>query len=186
MSTKFDDAFPAGYEVVVIESAPDDAFVFGRPGSIHSGEVVVEVTTDGGRCWVGAARAGEPSVRGALSGVFSTPAKTGLLLVGRGDAFLVDVNAPERFEAIDTGGPVVAVRPVVDEALLLVASPWVITALGEDGVRWQTGRLAIEGLRLDEVEAGRLAGVADPDDDEPRDFVVDLHTGRHEGGVPFA
>lgn len=186
MSIKFNDAFPAGYEVEVIDSAPDDALVFERPGSIGSGAVVAEVTPDGGRGWVGVARAGGPSVLGAVSGVFSTPVKTGLLLVGRGDAFLVDVDAPEHFEVIGTGGPVVAVRPAVEEGLLLLASPWVITALAEDGVRWQTGRLAIEGIRLDEIQAGRLAGVADPDDDEPRDFVVDLRTGRHEGGVPFA
>lgn len=186
MSTKFDAVFPAGYEVAVIDSASEEAYVFERPGSVHSGEVVVEVTTDDGRCWVGVARAGGPSVPGALSGIFSTPAKNGVLLVGRGDAFLVDVEAPERFEAVDTGGPVVAVRPVIDEGLLLLGSPWTITALDENGVRWQTGRLAIEGLRLDEIDAGQLAGVADPDDDEPRDFVVDLHTGRHEGGVPIA
>jgi hypothetical protein len=48
------------------------------------------------------------------------------------------------------------------------------------------GRGAIESLRMDEVMGGRLAGVADPHDAEPRDFVVDLETGRHEGGVPFA
>lgn len=185
MSVKFEEAFPVAYEVEVLEFAPDEAQVFERPGSVRSGEVVVEVSTDRGRRWVGAARAGAPSVRGALSGVFSTPSKTRLLLVGRGDAFLVDIDAPDRFEAIDTGGPVVAVRPVLDEGLLLLASPWMITALGEDGVRWQTGRLAIEGIRMDEVQAGQLAGVADPSDDEPRDFVVDLHTGRHEGGVPF-
>jgi len=186
MSIGFDKAFPAGYAVEVIESVPDDAVVFERLDSVHSGAIVVEVTTDGGRCWTGVARAGGPSVRGTVSGVFSTPAKDGLVLVGRGDAFLVDVDAPEHFEAVDTGGPVVAVRPVVDEGLLLLASPWTITALGDDGFRWQTGRIAIEGFRLDEIKAGRLAGVADPDDDEPRDFVVDLHTGRHEGGVPFA
>ncbi|MGH2708856.1 MAG: hypothetical protein ACRDJK_11250, partial [Actinomycetota bacterium] len=101
------------------------------------------------------------------------------------DASLVDVDTPERFEILDTAGPVVAVRPVVSDGLLLLASPWAVTALGEDGVRWQTGRLAIERIRLDEIEGGRLAGVADPDDDEPRDFVVDLQTGRHEGGALF-
>jgi hypothetical protein len=38
---------------------------------------------------------------------------------------------------------------------------------------------------MDEVESGRLAGVADPEDEESRNFAVDLSTGRHEGGVPF-
>lgn len=61
-----------------------------------------------------------------------------------------------------------------------------ITALDESGLRWQTDRLSIDGIRLDEVEGCRLAGVADPDDSEPRDFVVDLDTGRHEGGTPLA
>lgn len=185
MGAVFEEAFSASYGVEILEVAPDDAQVFERPGSIRSGEVVVEIIPERARRWVGVARAGAPSVRGALSGVFSAPSETRLLLVGRGDAFLVDVEVPDRFEAIDTGGPVVAVRPVLDQGLLLLASPWVITALGEDGIRWQTGRLAIEGIRLDEVQAGRLAGVADPGDDEPRDFVVDLRTGRHEGGVPF-
>lgn len=186
MSVRFHEAFPAAYEVEVLEAAPDDARIFERSGSGRSGEVVVDLSPDGGEPWVGVVRAGGPSVRGALSGVFSTPSKSGLCVVARGDAVLIKVEAPERSEAIDTGGPVVSVRPVVDEGLLLLASPWMITAIGEAGILWQTGRLAIEGVRLDEVEGGRLAGVADPDDDEPRDFVVDLHTGRHEGGVPFA
>ncbi|MGH2770361.1 MAG: hypothetical protein ACRDJF_07565 [Actinomycetota bacterium] len=185
MDVRFEQVFPAAYAVEVLESVPDDSHVFERPGSSRSGEVAIEVVTDTGQRWVGVAKAGAPSVREALSGAFSTPTKTGLCVVARGDASLVDVDTPERFEILDTAGPVVAVRPVVSDGLLLLASPWAVTALGEDGVRWQTGRLAIERIRLDEIEGGRLAGVADPDDDEPRDFVVDLQTGRHEGGALF-
>jgi len=47
------------------------------------------------------------------------------------------------------------------------------------------GRYA-RGLRLDEIDDGRLAGVADPGDDESRNSVIDLRTGRQEGGVPFS
>lgn len=186
MTVGFDGAFPAGYEVEVLDAAPDDALVFERRGSVRNGELAVEVSTEGGSRWRGVVRAGAPSVRGAVSGVFSTPAKTGLLLVARGDAVLIDVAEPDHFHIVDTGGPVVAVRPALEPALLLLASPWVITAVDESGVRWQTHRLAIEGVRMDEIEGARLAGVADPDDDESRDYVVDLRTGLHEGGVPFA
>ena len=76
-------------------------------------------------------------------------------------------------------------KPVPREEVLLLATPWDVTAIGQDGVLWTTGRLAIDGLRLDESQVGWIAGVADPGDLEPRDFAIDLRTGKHEGGVPF-
>lgn len=182
----FEAAFPHAYEVEILDSVPDTAWTFERGGSTERGELIVGVRTETGDRWSGAARAGAPSVRSALSGCFSTPAATSLLLVSRGDAFLVDVLEPGEFHVVDTGGPVVLVRPLVDHGLLLLGSPWIITAIDEGGRRWQTRRLSIDGIRLDEVDEVRLAGVADPDDDEPRDFVVDLRSGEHEGGVPFA
>ena len=48
---------------------------------------------------------------------------------------------------------------------------------------WKTRRLAIDGLRLDESQSGLVAGVADPQDVEPGDFVINLRTGSHEGGA---
>jgi hypothetical protein len=80
---------------------------------------------------------------------------------------------------------VVAVKPILRENILLLATPWNVTGIGGQGVAWTTGRLAIDGLRLDESQEGWVAGVADPKDAEPRDFVIDLRTGKHEGGVPF-
>jgi hypothetical protein len=56
-------------------------------------------------------------------------------------------------------------------------------AVGPDGPAWQTGRLAIDGLRLDEADGSHLVGVADPDSPEPRDFVIDLLNGSHRGGA---
>jgi len=122
------------------------------------------------------------SVRQALTGVYPTPSPSTLCAVVGGDAVLIDVEHPGRHEWLETGGAVVAVRPVVAEGLLLLATPWSITALDSSGQLWQTQRLAIDGLRMDEVSDGLLAGVADPDDMEPRDFAVDLRSGRHEGG----
>jgi hypothetical protein len=78
---------------------------------------------------------------------------------------------------------VVAVKPIARENILLLATPWQVTGIGHDGVLWTTRRLAIDGLRLDESMDGLVAGVADPQDVEPRDFVIDLRTGRHEGGA---
>lgn len=51
---------------------------------------------------------------------------------------------------------------------------------------WRTSRLAIDGIALGEPAGGELVGVADPDDDEARGFVVELRSGYHCGGFPFA
>jgi hypothetical protein len=180
----FQKPFPARYEVEILDLVPEDARTFGRERPSQGGDVIVAVRTDRMR-WVGVARAGPPSLPKALFGVLSTPSPLHLCVVARGDAYLIDVLAPDRYELVDTAGPVVQAKAVPDEGVLLLVSPWTITALEEKGVRWRTDRLAIEGIRLDEVQGGWLAGVADPDDDEPRDFCVNLRTGRHEGGVPF-
>jgi hypothetical protein len=67
--------------------------------------------------------------------------------------------------------------------MLLLVTGWAITAVGSDGDLWTTDRIAIDGLRVDEVSDGWARGVADPDDDEPRDFALDLATGRVIGGA---
>jgi hypothetical protein len=119
------------------------------------------------------------------TGVHATPGRNRVLVVARGDAYLIDVGKPALYKAIATGGPVVAVKAITRENVLLLATPWTITGIGSDGVLWTTRRLAIDGLRLDESQDGLVAGVADPNDLEPRDFVIDLRTGSHEGGTPF-
>jgi hypothetical protein len=84
---------------------------------------------------------------------------------------------------VSTEGPVVGVEQLVEESLLILLTPWSITAVDVEGVAWTSRRIAIEGLRVDEVSEGWLRGVADPDDEEPYDFAVDLRTGEVVGGA---
>lgn len=183
-----DVAFPADYQAQLLEeqTVGGASYAFGREGQPASGvDVLIEVRLPDGERWVGAVRRPPPTVKGALTAYHPTPYPRRVCVVAGGDAYLIDVDQPKAFEVLDTGGPVVAVHSVVSDGLLLLASPWVVTAIDHNGRAWQTERLAINGVRLDETDDGRLAGVADPDDDEPRDFLIDLRTGRHEGGVPL-
>ena len=181
--------FPAAYQAEVLAEAPAaemERFEFCRTGEDARGDLLVEVATKTGGWWLASIRPPASSLRGAVTSIHSTPSPSVMCVVVGGDAVLIDVRDPAKYEWVDTAGPVVTVRSLVRERLLLLATPWAITAVGRDGVRWRTERLSIEGLRLDEVADGWLAGVADPGDDEPRDFAIDLRTGSHRGGAPAA
>lgn len=80
-------------------------------------------------------------------------------------------------------GPVLSVEQIVAAALLLLTTPWSSTAVGAEGPLWSTPRIAVEGIRIDEIDGGWLRGVADPEDDEPRDFAIDLRNGEVVGGA---
>jgi len=183
-------AFPAAFHVEVIDELPAgdvERVDFQPPGGIGTGtELLLEISTESGHWWLAVVRTPRPALRAAATAVHSTPSPTLLCAVVAGEALTIDVERPGEHEWLATGGPVTAVKPVVPEGLLLLATPWSITALGPSGERWQTARLAVDGLRLDEVADGVLAGVADPDDIEPWDFAVDLGTGEHRGGAPVA
>lgn len=158
---------------------PDHSFVADGAGS-RAIEVVVEPW--GEQSWTAAFAASEPGYR-ALTAVLGTPSPTGLCVIERGTAFLGEVLDPEGFAVVDTVGPVVAAEELTGEGLLLLVTPWTITAVDQSGSRWTTERIAIDGLRLDESEGGWVRGVADPNDDEPHDFAVELSTGRVLGGA---
>jgi hypothetical protein len=161
---------------------PDHAFSAEGAGSRV---VMVAVEPWGEPSWT-AAFAGPDPGRRALSALLGTPRPTGLCVVERGTAFLGDVLEPESFRVVATPGPVVDAAELPREATLVLITPWAIAAVGEGGVLWTTPRIAVDGLRVDEASHGWLGGVADPEDDEPRDFTVDLATGRLTGGAAIA
>jgi len=179
-------ALPAAYDVRLLTEIPGHGgvdHIFARDDRIVDGGVLVEVGGGGGG-WTGSVANGARSVAGAHSGVYSTPSPSTLCVVARGDAYLIDAESPERWWVLEDS-PVVTVRCMVAEKLLVFATPWRVIAVGEEGVAWRTSRIAIDGIALGEAVGGELAGIADPDDDEAQDFVVELRTGHHRGGFPF-
>ena len=179
------DHFVSEFGVSIVDSTaglPDHSFAAEDAGS-RAIEVVVEPW--GEQSWTAVFAASDPGVR-ALTALLGTPSLTGLCVVERGTAFLGDVLDPEGFTVVETKGPVVAAEELTGEGLLLLVTPWKITAIDQSGSRWTTERIAIEGLRVDEVSAGWVRGVADPDEEEPHDFALDLATGEIVGGAGVA
>lgn len=164
------DEFPPCAEVTELRPA----------GQSDAGGLIFEVVPHVTDSWVGFAHPSPVRVAHAVSGLVQTPDPTKLCAISRGTAYLVDTIDRKYCVA---SAPVVAVAALRAVDLLLLATSWLVVAIGRDGVVWRTGRLAIDGLRLDETDGSRVIGVADPDSAEPREFVINLETGDHQGGA---
>lgn len=169
--------FAADYHAELIEFiANGEADYAFRTGITGSRSLMVSVQPNTGTSWTGRF-VGEDAFRGGMSGLFGTPSSQHLCVVERGSAFLVNVQNPLKSSVISSDGPVRHVYPLVAFDALLLVTSWTVTALGHGTVHWRTRRLAIEGIRLDDVVDNHLVGIADPDDDEAREFEIDLRTG---------
>lgn len=182
-----DLALPAEYVVTIPDELPGRPAAmheFARMGRVVDGGILIDVKSTTGNRWCGLVANGHESVQAAQCGVYSTPTPSRLCVVARGDAYLIDAEMPERWEVLKEC-PVVAVRPAVEKNLLILATPRRVLGLGSGGVKWLTPRIAIDGIALGAVLEGRIEGVADPCGMEPRNFTVDLRTGKRHGGYIF-
>jgi hypothetical protein len=119
----------------------------------------------------------------APSGVWSCPDPAWLCAVAGGYAYLVNTAEPEQFAQVEYR-PVLDVRPLPDQGLLLFAGHHSLLAWDAQGKAWQTARLSWEGVEITRVEGDRLDGVGwDLHTDRDMPFTVDLRTGAHTGTI---
>lgn len=112
------------------------------------------------------------------TGLWSTPRPAELCAVSGGYSYLIDTTAPERFTMLPYR-PVLEVRPLPAEGLLLFIGHHAILAWGRDGEAWQSEKLSAEGVTLTGVENGLLHGLGwDLIADKEMPFSLDLRTGR--------
>jgi hypothetical protein len=181
-----DLAFPADYDVRALEELParPAAIEFARTGRVGDGGVLIEVIAPTGAVWSGVVANAPESVGAGHSGIYATPSSGQVCVVARGDAYFIDTADPARWWVLEDT-PVVAVRSAPSDGVLVVATPWRVIGVGPEGVKWRTSRIAIDGIEFGQVSEGRLTGTADPQDYEPREFVIELDSGYHRGGFPF-
>jgi len=116
------------------------------------------------------------------TGIFAAPNPDELCAVAGGYAYIVNTAHPDRCVHLSLK-PVVAVRVLPAQNLLVFAGFHHLMAWGAQGLAWETARLSWEGITLGAVEGDRLTGHGwnmQTDKDVP--FTVDLRTGIHAGG----
>jgi hypothetical protein len=111
------------------------------------------------------------------TGIWSTPNAEEICAVSGGYAYLIDTTAPERFTMI-AYRPVLELRPLPAQGLLLFVGHHSILAWGRDGQAWQSGRLSSEGLIITAIEGSVLRGLGwNLITDKETPFALDLRTG---------
>lgn len=117
----------------------------------------------------------DPSVP---TGLWSCPKPEEICAVSGGYAYIIDTAEPKRFTML-AHRPVMEVRPLSSEGLLLFAGHHSILAWGGAGEAWQSGKLSDEGVTIMAVEDGILRGTGwQMRTDRETEFVLDVKTGR--------
>jgi hypothetical protein len=113
----------------------------------------------------------------APSGIWSAPKPDEICAVAGGYAYVIDTTAPERFTMIPYR-PVLEVRPLVENGLLLFVGHRSIMAWGGEGKAWESEKLSDEGVTILAVDSGTLRGAGwEMKSDRERLFALDLLTG---------
>ena len=114
---------------------------------------------------------------GVPIGIWSAPDPDEICAVSGGYAYLIDTAAPERFTMLPYR-PVLEIRPLSAEGLLLFVSHHAILAWGPNGQAWQSERLSSEGVTITTVEDSVIHGLGwDLMTDKETAFALDLRTG---------
>ena len=113
----------------------------------------------------------------APTGLWSCPDPDELCAVAGGYAYVVNTLDPSRFTHLPFR-PVLEIRALPVQKLLLFAGHQALLAWGPNGETWQTRRLSAEGVRIAEIRGNELHGFGwDLITDRELPFTVDLQTG---------
>lgn len=185
---RFDFTFPRNYEVRILEAAPPIHPIeklYHYPVELEEGDrsgAYVRVTPPGGPVWAGFFALGFDSDQ-VVSQLCSTPDPGAFCVVVGGYAYVVKAADPADWLRVEQR-PVVDLRVLSQQRMMLFVGFTSITALGGSGIAWTTERLTWEGLTISAIDGDKLHGRGwDALADKEVPFEVDLHTGKHKGGA---
>jgi hypothetical protein len=187
----FLDAFPHDWRLEVLRAppmiAPVRQFTYplqiaGEEDALGRGALLLMVRPAAGGSFLATCALGftDPTMP---TGVYACPNAAEMCAVAGGYAYVVDTVRPERCVQISLK-PVVEVRVLVEERLLVFVGFHSMVAWGVDGLAWETRRLSWEGLKVGEVKDGLLYGSGwHLMTDKEVEFTVDLRSGVCVGGA---
>ena len=89
---------------------------------------------------------------GLVTDIVTAPNPWQLCIVEQGDLYVCDVRYPQSFAKIDElYDGIVAIKPIVDQDIILFITHIGMLALDSTGVRWKTGRIALDGITVEGI-----------------------------------
>ena len=139
----------------------------------------LKVSPSTGAPWIGVFAFGYESPV-AISRIVSSPDPNRICVISKGGAYIVKVDQPEVWEQIPLM-PVLDVRPIPEDKLLVFSDFIRLAAYGRDGLAWRSPRVCWDELKIVRVTPDAIEGMGvDPTNSITREmrFVIDLKTGR--------
>jgi hypothetical protein len=175
------DDFPRRWEAEILAARPlilpPRHFVYPKHAEeVERGALEVVVRPEGAEPFLATCALGfrDPA---APTGIWSAPNADEICAVSGGYAYLFDTTAPERFTMISYR-PVLEVRPLPAQGLLLFVGHYAILAWGAGGLAWESEKLSDEGVTIAGIEDDVLRGLGwEMKTDRETAFAVDLRTG---------
>ena len=182
-----DLTFPHTWSVEVLEKrpliAPSRQFVYPQQvEEVERGALELLVKPASGDTFLATCALGfaDPS---APTGVWSCPDPEWLCAVSGGYAYLIHTLQPQQWSQIPYR-PVLSVRALKEQQLLLFVGHHTILAWGRERQAWQSERLSWEGIEITDIVGDTLCGLGwDLMTDKDVPFAIDLKSGEHTGGV---
>lgn len=189
-ATKDTQEFPHNWSVEILKTppliAPARQFIYpqqiaGEEDALARGALQLIVHPASGGTFLATCALGftDPAMP---SGVYACPNAVQMCAVAGGYTYIIDTAQPERSTHIALK-PVVDVRPLVAQELLLFVGFHSMLAWGRDGLAWESARLSWEGVRITSIDGDVLHGMGwNLLTDQEVAFSVNLLTGQHQGG----
>jgi hypothetical protein len=185
---ELDFTFPHHYEVKLLSTAPPVhpvEKVHHYPMELEEGDragAYVRVAPSTGAPWTAFFALGFDSPQ-VVNAICSCPDPDSLCAVVGGYAYVVYAADPAQWFRVEQR-PVVDLRALARQGLLLFTGFTSISAVGREGLQWTTGRLSWEGVSITGIADDRLTGLGwDAMSDKEVAFEVDLLNGKHTGGA---
>jgi hypothetical protein len=189
-SAKNAQEFPHDWSVEILKTppliAPARQFIYprqiaGEEDALARGALPLMVRPTSGGIFLATCALGftDPAMP---TGVFACPNPVQMCAVAGGYAYVIDTAQPEHSTHIGLK-PVVEVRPLVAQKLLLFVGFHSMLAWGREGLAWESARLSWEGVRIIGIDGNLLHGMGwNLLTDREVAFSLDLLTGQHQGG----
>ena len=182
--------FPHDWSVEVLKTppliAPARQFIYpqqiaGEEDALARGALQLMVRPASGEMFLATCALGftDPAMP---TGVFACPNPQEMCAVAGGYAYVIETIQPERSTHVALK-PVVEVRQLLAQDLLLFVGFHSIVAWGRHGLAWESARLSWEGVRITGIDGDVLHGNGwNLMTDQEVAFSLDLLTGNHQGG----